>query len=190
MRLRLEIETWLLAPLANFHVVILAVADRHVGVREVGQAQEDVAQLAVGLGGLAVQRGNLVADVAHLGFFGLGLFGLFLAHERSDFLGGGVASGLELLDGGDGLAALGIEPHDVAHLGGEILPAGGEAFADVFGVVSNLSDIQHGRQYRAVYGGRKALTRPGSGGGLAAPHGRERLGGGRGRDRVQRHIRR
>jgi hypothetical protein len=34
----------------------------------------------------------------------------------------------------------------------------------VFGVVSNLSDIQHGRQYRAVYGGRKALTRPGSGG--------------------------
>ena len=164
VRLGLEIETWLLAPMAGFHIVILAGTDRHVGVREVGQSQQDVAQLAVDLGGLAVQRGNPVTDVAHLGFFGLGLFGLFLAHERSDFFGGGVALGLEFLDGGDRLAALGVEPHEVIDLGGELLPSGGEAFADVVGVFSNLSDIQHGRQYRAVYGGRKALTRPGPGG--------------------------
>ena len=159
MRLGLEIIAWLLAPLANFHVVFLAVADRHVGVREVGQAQEDFAQFGVGLGGLVVQRGNLVADVAQFGFFGLGLVSLFLAHKRTDFLGGGVASGLELLDCGDGLAALRVESHDVAHLGGKLFPAGGEAFPDVVGVVSNLSDIQHGRQYRAVYEGRKVLTR-------------------------------
>ena len=82
-----------------------------------------------------------------------------MAHERADFLRGGVALGLEFLDGGDGLAALGVEPHDIVHLGGEFLPAGGEAFANVIGVLPELSDIQHGRQYRAVAGGRKALTR-------------------------------
>ena len=56
-------------------------------------------------------------------------------------------------------AALGVEPHDIVHLGGEFLPARGEAFANVIGVLPELSDIQHGRQYRAVAGGRKALTR-------------------------------
>ena len=39
--------------------------------------------------------------------------------------------GLEFLDGGDRLAALGVEPHEVIDLGGELLPSGGEAFADV-----------------------------------------------------------
>ena len=108
VRLGLEIETWLLAPMAGFYIVILAGTDRHIGVREVGQSQQDVAQLAVDLGGLAVQRGNPVTDVAHLGFFGFGFVGLFLAHKRADFFGGGVALGLEFLDGGDRLAALGV----------------------------------------------------------------------------------
>ena len=164
VRLRFEIEVRLLAPMAKFHVVLLAGTGRDAGVREVGQAQQNVAQLGVGLGGLAVQRGNLVADVAHLGFFGLGLVGFFLAHERANFLRGGVAPGLEILDGGDGFTALGVKPHDVVHLGGKFLPARGEPFADVVGVVPKQSDIQHGRQYRAVCGGRKALTRPVSGG--------------------------
>ena len=128
-------------------------------MRQVGQPQQNVPQVGVHLTGLGVQLGNLVADVAHFGLFCLGLLEFFLAHERADFLRGGVALGLEFLDGGDGLAALGVEPHDIVHLGGEFLPAGGEAFANVIGVLPELSNIQHGRQYRAVAGGRKALTR-------------------------------
>ena len=73
---------------------------------EIGQAQQQLVAPGLGGGGLFVEFGDFVAQVAGFLFFSFGLGGLLLAHQRADFLGNAVALGLEGLDFREQFAAL------------------------------------------------------------------------------------
>src|SRR5713226_3914770 len=79
---RLEIKLARLAFVANDHVVGLATAGRHVGPREVAEAEHQVVEPQLDFGELLFGERNLIAKRAHLKALGLAL----LRRHAAEFL--------------------------------------------------------------------------------------------------------
>ena len=109
--------------------------------RQVGDAEEEVAQRGVGRGGLGFEAGDLVllvgdegAEALELGLVAAGLGG-------ADRLAGGVALGERGLGGGDAGAAGLVEGEDLGRGGRQA--AAGEGGVEGVGVVADLADVVH-----------------------------------------------
>ena len=139
--LRLEaLEDGLLAPDGDDLVGLLAAGD-DAGRGEVREREQDRALLLVDLGRLLVERGDAVAEGAHLGLDGGRVLAGLL--RGADLLRRCVALVLERLDGGGLLAADGVEGEDLVD-GGGIGAAGDEALLDGVGGFADLLEVEHG----------------------------------------------
>ena len=91
-----------------------------------------------------VQRSDAVAQLTRLGFLGLGLGGLLLAHQGADFLRRAVALGLESFDLGEQFAPVFIQFEQPVNVGFVPCPACGKTLAHKIGLVADQFDVEHG----------------------------------------------
>ncbi len=142
MRLRRERGLAHLAPRAHDGVGLLA-ADGDGVVHEVGDAEEDVVDLALHLAQPRVDLADALADGAHLGdqMVGALLRALALGHG----LRRGVAARLQLVALADQGAALGVDLHHPRHraVGLRRVPAAGQRGAEGAGVLPDLPEVEH-----------------------------------------------
>ena len=138
---RLEGEVPRAAPAVDLDVGGLVGAVGDVSQRQVGDAEEEVAQRGVGGGGLGLEAGDLVlllgderAQALELGLVAAGLGG---AHRPA----GGVALGERGLGGGDAGAAGLVEGEDLG--GGRRQAAAGEGGVEGVRRVADLADVVH-----------------------------------------------
>ncbi len=132
VRLGGEIECGRRAPALDFDVGVLVVADGDGVVRKVGNAGQNVVELAVGGLGPALRARECLLELEHLGGRAL-QFGLLLrsdgafflgSHERADFFAQLVAAGERGLQfAGDGAAAR----FDLAEIAEDLLGVGAAA---------------------------------------------------------------
>src|SRR4051812_15114585 len=81
VRLGLEGELWLAAPLANLWIFLRRLANGHAGVRQIWQANENRVACLLNLFHLRVELRDAVANLLCLRFLRLSLREFFLAHE-------------------------------------------------------------------------------------------------------------
>lgn len=169
--LRFEGELRLRAPATHFGVLLGAVADGAGFVRQIGDAEKQIALLHIAGVGFAADFIDAAADAAHLGLDGAGVLAVFLGD--ADLLADAVAVALQLLALGFGAAALGVDFEHLIDEGSMVAATVGEALFHRFGIFAQQSDIEHkgaetsGRVW-LVECGKAALTGRGAGRSLRA----------------------
>ena len=104
--------------------------------------KEELTLACIGLGGLLIEPGNVIAEGADLGLEGGGV--LAFAAKRADLFGHAFAVGVDFLQLGFERPAEGVGIENRVDEGRGIAAAGGEAFFDEIGFFSNETDIEHG----------------------------------------------
>ena len=137
-------QVGLVAILGHHHVVGLALAAGHCGVRCVGQGDELLVEGLLGRGQLLAEGFLLALELGGAGLGGLGLVLLALFHQHADFLGDTVLIGLD----GVGLhlqgAALGVELQDFGYALFDILYVLNlQSGNDFLGMILDILQLQH-----------------------------------------------
>ena len=136
-----EIEFGRRAPAADFHVVRGARADRHGGVRNIGNGKQQFALRGIQCGDALVGLLDELGDLLHFRDQRVGVLLFFL--EACNLVAGFVALRLALLVGGDQLATLLVERAKSIQI-----ERGMSALLRHFGedveVVSEIVEVMHG----------------------------------------------
>ena len=139
VRLRREVKLRRRSPAADFHVILAASAHRNRLVRNIRDAQQNLIERRVHRLQLFIQRGDGVANLAHLPLaVGRVLTGLA---KLRDFGALRVSQSLQLLGFGDGAAALSIQRRKFLSL--QFEAAGRQPLLDRGEVVSKVRKIVH-----------------------------------------------
>ena len=133
------------APATHLRVVVLILAHRRGGIREVRDGHHErlhgrIRLLADGTGSF-----QLLVDGAHRLFRGLSFLALARGHEGADLLGDAIAVGLQRLLGGDGRATRLVEGRELIGVEGGM--AVGHVLGHFVKMVTYVFGIKHGKSF-------------------------------------------
>ncbi len=143
MLLGCMVPAGLLADDAGHDVVVLVLAIRHVVEGNIGQARQGVVQLGGDLAVLLLGARHLVLEVGDFGFEFFRKLHVLLRHGCADFLGGGIAAGLHVLQGLDDGTALFIQRDQAC--GRRLRATACERRVESFGVFTYPFNVVHRR---------------------------------------------
>ncbi len=133
----------LLAGDAGHHIVVLVLAIGHIVEGHVRQARQGIVQLGGDLTVLFLGARHVFLDISDFGFQLFRQFHVLLRHGGADFLGGGVAAGLHILQRLDDGTALFIESDQTCRRGLYAAPCKGRIKS--FGVFAYPFNVVHRR---------------------------------------------
>jgi hypothetical protein len=116
-------------------------------VRQVRNAGQNSAELALHPVEFRLDAFHLFGDGARLGLFRLGFVFFALAHQRADFLADAVAGGVQLVALSDNRAAHAVKFGEIVERRG-IEIAGGEFFTHEVEILSHKMNIEHNQSFQ------------------------------------------
>jgi hypothetical protein len=129
---------------AQDHVVVLTRAVGGVGAGQVGDAEQQAADLVAQPVGLGCQALLPLAQLARLGHAGLGLVGVALAPEPAHVLRDGLDLAADVVAHRDEAALVRVEGNDLVDRVGRARPPAVERGLDGLGLAADPAEVEHG----------------------------------------------
>ena len=141
MLARLIVEARRRAPAAHLQIAGLVLAVGHVIQRDIGNDSQRGVEPLVDLALRRLAAGDEILDGAHFRLEGLSTGLVARLHGLADFLGGGIAPGLRILQLLDMVAPFSVDLQEVRRHGRQ--PASGEAPVERVRIFADGLDIVH-----------------------------------------------